>query len=91
VDRPVESRPGGEGGSPVSCHVCQASLGCAVDCPNAPWNWDEKNGDALLPKTTKKGYLKRLVRWVRSVCPPPRGQLPFPPLGFTLSDLRWMR
>lgn len=44
----------------MSCFQCGAHLGCAVDCPNAPWNSD-------LLTTNHFGHLRRLVRWVRSV------------------------
>lgn len=59
------------------CAECQQPLGCAVDCSTAPWNWD-------LPRTTRLAYLKRLVRWVRSLSSY-RG-----PTGLRLSDLRWV-
>jgi len=42
------------------CSSCRSHLGCAVDCPNAPWNWD-------LPRTNDFGHLRRLARWIRSI------------------------
>lgn len=71
----------------MSCPSCNQPLGCAVDCPRAPWNWDA--AENILPKTTRLGYLKRLVRW----CRPGRTydrSLPTMPVGFTLSDLHWL-
>lgn len=59
------------------CSVCQSCLNCAVDCPDAPWNWD-------LPRTAPLGHLKRLVKWLRDECGWPM-PLPFRP------DLRWLR
>lgn len=58
------------------CFVCQSTLGCAVDCGNAPWNFD-------LPRTTPRGYLKRLVKWIRDI-----GHYPVP-LPFR-PDLHWL-
>jgi hypothetical protein len=41
------------------CYRCHSHLGCAVDCSNAPWNWD-------LPTTNDFGHLRRLALWIRS-------------------------
>lgn len=60
----------------MSCSVCNSCLGCAVDCSDAPWNLD-------CPKTNRLGYLRRLVRWLRSECGYPL-PLPFRP------DLHWL-
>lgn len=38
---------------------CACTLGCACDCPNAPWNFD-------LPRTSRLGYLRRFVRWLHA-------------------------
>lgn len=62
----------------MSCPYCEAPLGCAVDCPNAPWNHDR-------PRTSRMAYLTRLVRWVRSL------SAVRTPVGFTLSELHWLR
>lgn len=62
----------------MSCASCGEPLGCAVDCPNAPWNHDKS-------RTTRMAHLTRLVRWVRSL------SVVRTPVGFTLSDLRWIR
>ena len=69
----------------MSCHVCGSSLGCAVNCSMAPWNWDAN--DDVLPDTTPIAHLKRLVRWCRR---DGRSYRNFGPLGFTLSQLRWL-
>lgn len=63
-----------------SCDYCGSPLGCAVDCPNAPWNHDRG-------RTTPIAYLTRLVRWCRGQSDRALGL----PLGFTLSELRWLR
>lgn len=42
------------------CAGCASCLGCAVNCWNAPWNWD-------LPRTNRLGYIRRLVRWICEV------------------------
>lgn len=42
----------------MRCHACGTFLLCALDCSNAPWNFD-------LPTTVPIGYLKRFVRWLR--------------------------
>lgn len=52
----------------MSCPVCRSSLNCAVNCSNAPWNWD-------LPKTNRLGYLRRLVRWI---CVTGKYEIPLP-------------
>ncbi len=63
----------------MSCPICESPLGCAADCSNAPWNWD-------LPRTTRLGYLKRLVSWIRTL-----GSRPEPlPLAFR-PDIHWTR
>lgn len=62
----------------MSCPYCLAALGCAVDCPNAPWNFDK-------PRATRLTHLTRLVRWCR-----PLGAAS-PNVGFTLGSLRWLR
>lgn len=42
------------------CPYCQSLLGCAVDCSNAPWNFDkDASGSRLV-------YLLRQRRWVGS-------------------------
>ena len=59
------------------CYQCGSYLGCDVDCPNAPWNWD-------LPTTNRFGHLRRLVRWLRE------GQGSNEPVpGFTLTWGDW--
>lgn len=63
----------------VKCYRCGSCLGCAVDCSNAPWNFDK-------PDTTPMAYLVRLVRWVREVGSYRFGE----PTGLCLSDLKWM-
>lgn len=43
-----------------SCFQCGSSLGCDLDCPNAPWNDGKSSSTPIV-------HLVRLVRWVRSL------------------------
>lgn len=41
----------------MSCRQCGSSLGCDVDCSNAPWNWDRPR------RVSRIVYLMRIARW----------------------------
>jgi hypothetical protein len=62
----------------MPCSGCGSTLGCAVDCPWAPWNDDLRSASPFV-------HLVRLVRWCRKV-----GHSNGP-MGFTLSELRWLK
>jgi hypothetical protein len=59
----------------MKCPGCASSYACAVDCWNAPWNWDK-------PKTNRFGFLKRLVKWLLGTASPPLSWRPL--------NLRWL-
>ena len=63
----------------IPCPGCGSMLGCAVDCSWAPWNWDKD-----LRHASPFVHLLRLVRWCRKVGHS-KG-----PVGFTVSELRWL-
>lgn len=44
-----------------NCYYCDSATRCAINCNNAPWNFDKL-------KISNLGYLKRYVRWLRDEC-----------------------